>query len=119
MGPLLLGGGGACASPQNPPRLSYATYVGPASGSVVYGLAVDSAGYAYVSGGGGCAFVTKLNQTGTSVIWSVCLPVSEVHAVALDPAGYIYVASHQHGPPFAFPSSPHSMKISPAPPQNP
>ena len=74
---------------------------------------MDSAGYAYVSGGGGCAFVTKLNQTGTSVIWSVCLPVSEVHAVALDPAGYIYVAGNNQGQQYAFLSTSTIMKLSP------
>src|ERR1700682_1969909 len=87
----------ASAAPANLPRLSYATYysinVGTQRGSVVYGFAVDSAGYAYLSGGyGGCAFLTKLNQTGTAVIWSVCLPMTQVNSVAVDAAGYIYAA---------------------------
>jgi hypothetical protein len=43
---VLLLAAASSASPANPPRLSYATYVGPAAGSVVYGLAVDAAGYA-------------------------------------------------------------------------
>src|SRR5260370_11891977 len=89
-------------------------YTGAASGSVVYGFAVDSAGYAYVSGGGGCAFLTKLNQTGTAVIWSVCLPVTQVNAVALDAAGYIYVAGSNQTPVFQTAVSTSTiMKLSP------
>src|ERR1700694_5440617 len=84
----------ASVSAASLPRLSYATYVGSASGSAVYGLAVDTGGYAYLSGTFPCGFLTKLNQTGTAAIWSVCLPMTEVHAVALDTAGYIYVAGN-------------------------
>jgi uncharacterized protein (TIGR03437 family) len=93
IGPVLLVASAAAAAPANPPRLSYATYVGTPSGAVVYGFAVDSAGNAYVSGAyRGCAFLTKLNQTGTAVVWSVCLPMTQVNSVAVDAAGYIYVA---------------------------
>src|SRR5947209_3711033 len=83
------------AVPVSSPRLVYATYA-DASGSVVRGFAVDSSGYAYLagsrpgSGGPSCAFLTKLNQAGTAAVWSVCLPLAEVDAIALDAAGYIY-----------------------------
>src|SRR5437588_10207095 len=82
------------AQPANPSRLNYATYAASLSGgSVLYGFAVDSAGYAYIGGGvysgSGCAFLTKLNQTGSAALWSVCLPLPQVNAVAVDRQGYI------------------------------
>lgn len=99
--PLLFATAAISAQPRNPPRLSYATYVGDAKGAVLYGLAVDSAGYAYVSGSyAGCAFLTKLNQTATAAIWSVCLPMVQVNAVKVDAAGYIFVAGSNEAQPF-------------------
>src|SRR5437016_11823705 len=80
------------------PRVAYATYVEKGAGSVSFSLAVDSAGYAYVAGGGPltggprCAFLTKLNQNGTAAVWSVCLPMYQVNAIALDATGNIVVA---------------------------
>ena len=114
---LVLVAAAVSAAPANLPRLSYATYVGTARGLVVYGLAVDAAGYSYVSGGyyPGCgAFLTKLNQAGTAMIWSVCLPMTEVHSVTLDTAGYIYVAGNNQNQPFTtvLPKS-TIMKLSP------
>ena len=99
---LVLVAAAASAAPANLPRLSYATYVGSAQGSYVFGFVVDSAGYGYVSGInlGDCAFLAKLNQTGTAVIWSVCLPMTEVDSVAMDAAGYIYVAGGNQASPF-------------------
>ena len=83
----------ASAQLANPPRLSYATY----AASDVF--EVDSAGYAYVGGGSGCAYLTKLNQTGTAAIWSVCLPLPQVDAVAVGQQGYIYVAGTNQNQP--------------------
>lgn len=95
----------------NPPRLSYATYVGNASGSQLNGLAVDQAGYAYLAGSeSGCAFLTKLNQTGTAVVWLVCLPVTQVNAVAVDSAGNIYAGTFVRDGPIALTKI---MKLSP------
>src|SRR5690349_14081607 len=83
---------GASFQPANPPRLSYSTYASPQIGTVT-DLAVDSTGYAYVAGVySGCAFLTKLNQSGSAAVWSVCLPVGQINAVALDGQGYIYAA---------------------------
>ena len=119
---LWLTGSIASAQPANPPRLSYATYAAPVREPVLYGLATDSAGSAYVAGvylgnagaGSACAFLTKLNQTGTAAVWSVCLPVAEVNSVALDSAGYIYAAGDNHVSGYGSP--PYSatvMKLSP------
>src|SRR5438132_1026425 len=83
--------------PVSSPKLVYATYVGTGRNSVFHSLAVDSAGYPYIGGSGPgandttCGFLTKLNQTGTAAVWTVCLPVAEVDGVALDTAGYLYV----------------------------
>jgi uncharacterized protein (TIGR03437 family) len=94
----------------NPPLLSYATYLGGARGSGAQGLAVDSAGYAYVSGlalspdfpftvpppvpnqpGLYFRFLTKLNPLGTGIVWSVCPNFPSSGPIALDGSGSIYV----------------------------
>ncbi len=93
---LLLTALTAAAQPANPPRLSYATYVGEGPSSAVYGFAVDSVGYVYVSGrnSDGCAFLTKVNQTGTAAIWSICLPMYQANSIALDASGHVYIAGN-------------------------
>jgi hypothetical protein len=89
--------------------LVYSTYLGPTIGS---GIAVDSAGNAYITGqgvanypttpgafqtvpgGNSDAFVTKLNATGTALIYSTFLGGSgfDVGAdIAIDSAGNAYV----------------------------
>lgn len=90
------------ASAQTPivssPRRVYTTYVGTGTGqdSYVNALAVDLLGYAYVAGFGRSdsslqGFLTKLNQSGTGVVWSVGLPIWEVDSMALDTSGHIYI----------------------------
>jgi uncharacterized protein (TIGR03437 family) len=104
------------AQSANPPSLSYATYVGTAPVSAVSGLAVDRSGYSYVSGlDSGCGFLTKLNQAGSAIVWSVCLPMAQVNAVKLDAAGYIYVAGSNAIRPFSnnFVQVSTIMKLSP------
>lgn len=89
--------------------LVYSTYLGPVNGS---GIAVDSAGNAFivggangdypttpgafqtVYGGGGDGFVTKLNPTGTALVYSTLLgggAFDLVTAVAIDSDGNAYV----------------------------
>ncbi len=94
----------------NPPLLSYATYLGGAYGSGAQGLAVDSFGYAYVSGlalspdfpftapppvpnqpGSHYRFLTKLNPQGTGIVWSICPNFPSSGPIALDGSGSIYV----------------------------
>jgi hypothetical protein len=73
------------------PVLSYATYLGGSGGDVAYGIAVDGAGYAYITGitnssdfptlgpaqgsngGNGDAFVVKLKPAGDALVYSTYL----------------------------------------------
>ncbi len=93
--------------------LEYATYLGGGSNEEGRGIAVDSAGNAYVTGwatvgfpttggafnpdnnGGSVdAFVTKLNPTGSGLVYSTFLGGSgedKGHDIALDSAGHAYV----------------------------
>ena len=79
------------------PKLVYATYAGTGPNSEFRALAADSSGFAYVAGQspgedtGKCTFVEKLNQSGTGVVWTTCLPLLDISALALDNSGYIYV----------------------------
>jgi len=78
------------------PVLTYSTYLGGTGGDTAYGVAIDSAGEAYVTGvtastnfpttsgvyqttyaGDGDVFVTKFNSTGTGVLFSTYLGGSE------------------------------------------
>ena len=83
--------------------LVYSTHLG--SFTSVSGIAVDASGNAYagLSGGnipvtngayngGCCAGITKLNSTGTALIYSSQLSNSNFLGLALDAAGNIYVA---------------------------
>jgi hypothetical protein len=90
--------------------LSYFTYLG---GSIE-GFAVDSSGYAYVSGSvdtstfpytdpppPNCGnFLAKLNLTGSGLVWARCLPVLARGPIALDSSGSIYVAGFNNDSPF-------------------
>lgn len=74
------------------PVLTYSTFLGGSGGDIAYGVAVDSAGDAYVTGvtasttfpatsaayqttyaGDGDVFVTKFNPTGTGILFSTFL----------------------------------------------
>ncbi|MFH1026407.1 MAG: SBBP repeat-containing protein, partial [Pseudomonadota bacterium] len=94
------------------PVLSYATYLGGTADDSGSGIAVDPAGYAYVTGGtwstdfpttpgslkapapNGEVFVCKLNPAGTALVYSTCLGGSNYEAaedIALDAAGNVFL----------------------------
>jgi hypothetical protein len=92
--------------------LVYSTYVGGGSTDVAWSIAVDSHGDAYVSGstsskdfptvnpfqkhrkGGGDAFVSKLNSSGSALLYSTYLGgngAEDGFGVAVDSEGHAYV----------------------------
>jgi hypothetical protein len=99
--------------------LVYSTYIGGISDDVGRAIAVDGSGYAYVTGytsstdydvtpgafqttngGGGDVFVTKLNATGTALVYSTYIGGSSNDggiAIAVDGNGKAYVT----GPTFS------------------
>jgi Bacterial Ig-like domain (group 3)/Beta-propeller repeat len=116
--PNYAGGGDAFVSKFDPTgsALVYSTYLGGSSGETGYGIAVDSAGSAYVTGvttstdfptedalqpnygGGGTyygdAFVTKINAAGSALVYSTYLGGSGgelASGIAVDSSGNAYV----------------------------
>jgi uncharacterized protein (TIGR03437 family) len=78
----------------------YATLLGGPGQDRANAVTVDAAGNAYVTGStdfplfpniAPCAFVTKVNATGTRIEWSTCLPASAGTAIGLDGSGSVYV----------------------------
>jgi len=106
--------------------LAYATFVGGTSRDDGYGIAVDKAGCAYVTGttyssdfpvtadafdtsfnGGEDAFVVKLNSEGSTLSYATFLGGSEndyAYAVALDATGGAHVTGESNS--IAFPTTP-------------
>src|SRR5207247_461009 len=96
------------------PALVYSTYLGGSADDAGVGIAVDAAGNAYVTGstasanypttagafqttlgGGGDAFVTKLNPTGSTLVYSTYLGGTGDDggvSIAVDTAGSAYVS---------------------------
>jgi hypothetical protein len=93
------------------PVLAYSTYLGGSSAEWGFGLAVDAAGSAYLTGyttsldfptqdpyqalpGGQDAFVTKLSPSGNAIVYSTYLGGSSAdvaQAIAVDGSGSAYV----------------------------
>jgi hypothetical protein len=96
--------------------LVYSTYIGGSGDDEGYGIAVDGSGYAYVTGrtfstdydvtpgafqttngGGYDVFVTKLNATGTALVYSTYIGGSNNdvgHGIAVDGSGNAYVTGY-------------------------
>jgi hypothetical protein len=116
-------------------QLLYSTYLGGNGDDYAYGLAVDSAGNAYVTGvtnstdfptttgafqtspqGGYDIFVTKLNPTGSALVYSTYLGGSEdegVQALVLDAAGDAYVAGNSSSSNFPTTAGAYDTKFDP------
>jgi hypothetical protein len=92
------------------PTLSYSTYLGNGEG---FGMAVDAAGNAFVTGtpcianfpttpgigvqGNGDASVTKLDPTGSAIVYSTCIGGSNedrAFGIAVDGAGNAYLTGY-------------------------
>lgn len=97
------------------PALVYSTYLGGSGGDIAYGIAVDSGGEAYVTGVTGSvnfpvkaadqptlggqtnAFVSKLNASGSGLIYSTFLGGSGADAaaaIAIDASGDAYITGN-------------------------
>ncbi len=124
IGASLTGSTDAFVAKLNPAgnALVYSAYLGGSGSDSAFGIAVDSAGNAYVTGetdsspvqpggisfptvaafqstykGGGDAFVTKINAVGNALLYSTYLGgtgVERGHAIAVDAAGNAYVSGH-------------------------
>lgn len=99
--------------------LVYSTYLGGNASDRGEGIAIDSAGNAYLTGhtfsanfptanaiqntGGGDAFVTKINAAGSAFVYSTFLGGSDSEFgrdIAVDPAGNAYVTGYTHSSDF-------------------
>jgi hypothetical protein len=122
--PNLGGGTDAFVAKINPvgSALVYSTYLGGSGYDEGYGIAVDSAGNAYVTGdtnsvdfpvvnplkstyagGGGDAFVAKLNPSGSVLVYSTYLGGSgydHCSGIAVDSAGKAYVTGYTNSTDF-------------------
>jgi hypothetical protein len=96
--------------------LIYSTYIGGSNWDVGMGIAIDGSGNAYITGftrstdydttsgafqtsyaGGADVFVTKLNSTGTSLIYSTYIGgsnVDEGYGIAIDGSGNAYITGY-------------------------
>jgi hypothetical protein len=105
----------------------YSTFLGGAATDAGDGIAVDSAGNAYVTGaatsspfpttagafqttygGGTDAFVTKLNPTGTALVYSTYLGGSGFDtgaSIAIDGGGNAYITGQTNSPSPSFPTA--------------
>jgi hypothetical protein len=112
------------------PVLSYSTYLGGSGTDTGYGIAVDSAGDAYVTGYTSSTnfpttagafqttyasapelFVTKLNASGTALVYSTYLGPADASGIAVNSAGDAYITGST--PSSSFPTTPGACQTSP------
>lgn len=117
------GNGNAFVAELNPAgaQLVYSTYLGGSGGDFGQGIAIDSAGDAYVTGstqsanfpvanayqgtikGGSDAFVSELNPAGASLVFSTYVggaAADTAQAIAVDGSGNIFVAGYTYSTDF-------------------
>ncbi|HEV2500148.1 MAG TPA: SBBP repeat-containing protein [Terriglobia bacterium] len=129
----LAGGSDAFVAKLDPQgaKLLYSTFLGGANADAGQAIAVDSAGEAFVTGftlsadfptlsplqgagGGGDAFVTKVNAAGSALLYSTYLGGSGEDrglAIAVDGAGDAFVAGSTQSP--AFPTTQGAFQTQP------
>jgi Beta-propeller repeat/Abnormal spindle-like microcephaly-assoc'd, ASPM-SPD-2-Hydin len=115
------------------PVLSYSTYLGGSANQVIRGIAVDSSGFAYVTGSTSSAnfpvvtgsfqttlsntksnaFITKLKQDGTGLVYSTFLGGTgaigdSANAIAIDATGDVYIVGFSSST--DFPRSPSAYQ---------
>ena len=113
--------------------LIYSTYLGGSAADIPFGIAIDVAGNAYVAGttnstdfpitsgayqpqsgsdgAGPTGFITRLNSTGSALVYSTYLGGSvddRIFAMALDSAGDVYVSGRTSSP--DFPTTPRAYR---------
>ena len=94
------------------PLLSYSTYLGGSASDIGWAIAVDGSGNAYITGqtvssdfptegeyqtiqGGTNVFVTKLNPSGNTLVYSTYLGGNAIdvgHGIVVDDSGYAYIS---------------------------
>ncbi|MFC1551921.1 SBBP repeat-containing protein [Candidatus Latescibacterota bacterium] len=101
------------------PELAYSTFIGGSGPEVAYGIVVDDLGNAYItgctnsidfpetqgtySGGYGDVFVTKLNSSGTSLVYSTYIGGyrrDDGKDIAIDELGSVYITGWTRSPNF-------------------
>ncbi|MFB3897894.1 MAG: SBBP repeat-containing protein, partial [bacterium] len=102
--------------------LIYSTYLGGSSNDIAWGNAIDTSGNIYITGetdsndfpttfgawdtslsGPKNAFVTKLNPSGTALVYSTYLGgnnYDEAFDIVIDAAGYAYITGNANSPDF-------------------
>ena len=114
-------------SPAFSAALEYSTFLGGSGSDIAYGIAIDSAGNAYITGqtdsanfpttagayatsscgGSTDAFVTKLNPSGTALVYSTYLGgkgTNQAKGIVLDTDGNAYITGYTYSS--NFPTTP-------------
>src|SRR4026208_453972 len=111
------------------PVLTYSTYLGGSGFDQGYAIAIDSLGNAYVTGAtaaidfpttpgafqpssrGGDAFVTKINPSGTALVYATYLNGASGNGIAVDSNGNAYITGEAETT--NFPTTPSAFQTAP------
>jgi hypothetical protein len=111
------------------PVLSYSSYLGGTGFDNGNAIAVDSSGNAYVTGqtatsdfpttvgafqttyGGGDAFITKINPSGSSLVYSTYIHGATAYGIAVDNSGNAYITGEALS--LDFPTTPGAFQTPP------